>query len=209
MFDLRNLLSIAPVYQSFQDLIGGSARREYVARYLRPEPGMRVLDIGCGPGDIVRFLDPSIDYTGVDLSAAYIASARKRFFDRGRFLNESVSDLTVREPASFDRVMANGLIHHLDDAETRQLLEIARAALKPQGQFVSIDPCFESGQSAVARYIVGKDRGRHVRPREKYVALASELFPEMTFDVRHDLIRIPYTHVVMVCQAQAAAIRAA
>lgn len=209
MFALRNLLSIAPLYRAFQDTIGGNARREYIARYLRPEPGMRVLDIGCGPGDILRFLDPSIDYTGVDLSPAYIESARKNFGARGRFLNESVSELTVREPASFDRVMANGLIHHLDDSEARQLLEIARRALKPTGQFVTIDGCYEAGQSAMARYIISKDRGEHVRPRSEYVALAREVFPHLTDEVRHNLMRIPYTHVIMVCRLQAAARSAA
>jgi cyclopropane fatty-acyl-phospholipid synthase-like methyltransferase len=209
MFDLRSVLSIASVYSAFQSAVGGDCRREYLARYVRPEPGMRVLDIGCGPCDFLSYLDPSIDYTGVDLSAAYIESARKKFGARGRFLNESVSDLTVREPASFDRVMANGLIHHLNDSEVRQLLDIAKRALKPDGCFVSVDGCYVEGQSALARYILSKDRGHHVRQRDQYIALAREVFPEMTADVRHDLLRIPYTHVIMVCRAQAASTRAA
>ena len=196
---VRNLLSISAVYRSFQSLAGGNARREYVQQYLRPEPGMRVLDIGCGPGDIVSHLDPSIDYTGVDLSAAYIDSARKKFGTRGRFLNESVAELTLREPGSFDRVMANGLIHHLTDAEVRQLLDVAQRALKPGGWFVSIDGCFESGQSRIARYLIGKDRGEHVRDRNAYLALVNEIFPQVEFEIRHDLMRVPYTHIIMRC----------
>src|SRR5436305_1563113 len=109
MASLRNILNLAPVYRFFQDLLGGNSRREYAGCYLQPRPGMRVLDIGCGPGDILRFLDPSIDYTGVDLSRSYIEHARKRFGERGRFLNESVANLALREPNNFDLVMANGL----------------------------------------------------------------------------------------------------
>lgn len=199
MFALQKILSFALVYRTFQDAIGGGSRREYVRRYLKPESGMRVLDIGCGPGDILRFLDPSIDYTGVDLSAVYIEYARKNFGARGRFFNESVGDLAVREPGSFDRVMANGLFHHLNDAEARQLLVIAQQALKPDGVFVSIDGCYEAGQSAIARYLINKDRGEHVRRRAEYVALAREVFPNVTYEIRHDLMRVPYTHLIMMC----------
>jgi cyclopropane fatty-acyl-phospholipid synthase-like methyltransferase len=205
MLDPRKLLSFSPVYRAFQDLMGGNARREYVRLYLQPAPGMRVLDIGCGPGDILRYLDPSIQYTGVDLSPAYIAHARKNFGDRGRFLNESVNDLTLREPASFDRVMANGLFHHLDDAEARQLLDVAQRALKPAGRFVSIDCCYEAGQSAIARYLINKDRGNHVRRRAEYVALAREVFPDATYEIRHNLARVPYTHLIMMCPQREAA----
>lgn len=202
---VREILSVPAIYRAFQGLIGGNARRNYARQYLRLEPGMRVLDIGCGPGDIVSCLDPSIDYTGVDLSPAYIASARKIFGTRGRFFNESVNDLTLREPESFDRVMANGLIHHLTDAETRSLLDVAQRALKPGGWFVSIDGCLEAGQSKIARYLIGKDRGEHVRDRGAYLALVREVFPQVEFEIRHSLMRVPYTHIIMRCPQPAAA----
>lgn len=206
MPEIRTILSVSAIYRAFQSLIGGNARRDYVRQYLRLEPGMRVLDIGCGPGDIVSLLDPSIDYTGVDLSAAYIESAREKFGTRGRFLNESVNDLTLKEPGSFDRVMANGLIHHLTDTEVRTLLSIARRALKPGGWFVSIDGCLETGQSKIARYLLGKDRGEHVRHRPAYLALACEVFPNVEYEIRHDLMRVPYTHIIMRCPESAEAI---
>lgn len=203
MLDPRRLLGNSSFYQFAQGVMGGRARQEYVERYIRPEPGMRILDVGCGPGDVLRFLPASVDYTGVDLSAEYISSARKAFGDRGRFLNEAVGDLTVREPHSFDRVMANGLIHHLDDADARKLLAVAKAALKPGGWFVSIDGCFESGQSRLARFFLRRDRGQFVRQRDEYLALAREVFPDLEHEVRHDLMRIPYTHLILRCPAGA------
>ncbi len=36
MLALRNMLSIAPLYRLFQDLVGGNSRQEYVTRYVRP-----------------------------------------------------------------------------------------------------------------------------------------------------------------------------
>jgi SAM-dependent methyltransferase/predicted O-methyltransferase YrrM len=39
----------------------------------------RVLDVGCGTGDLVAYLDPTIGYVGVDISPTAIAQARHRF----------------------------------------------------------------------------------------------------------------------------------
>ena len=205
MLDPRKLLGVAAVYRFAMDVMGGRARQDYVAGYIQPAAGMRILDIGCGPGDILRFLPPTVEYTGVDLSGEYIAHARRHFGTRGRFLNEAVADLTVREAGTFDRVLATGLIHHLDDAEVRKLLAVARAALKPDGWFVSLDGCFEPGQSRVARYFLRKDRGKFVRRREEYLALAAGTFPTVEHEVRHDLMRIPYTHIILRCQGGAGA----
>jgi SAM-dependent methyltransferase len=211
MPDPRDLLAFSPVYRFVQWVFGGGARHAYVRDYLRVLPGERVLDVGCGPADVLAHLDPSVRYTGVDLSPRYIDAARRRFGGRGEFYLESVRDTTVREPGSFDLVMANGLIHHLDDEEARRLLETAREALKPTGRFVSLDGCFVAGQGRLARWLVSRDRGRFVRHRDDYLRLAREVFPSVTWDVRHDLTRVPYTHLIMTCRpaARAAARRAA
>src|SRR5262245_64697948 len=92
---VRNLLALPAFYRAFGRLIGGSARETYVREYLRPVAGERVLDIGCGPGDILAFLPP-VRYVGVDLSANYIAAARARYGTRGEFRCEDVADLAVR-----------------------------------------------------------------------------------------------------------------
>lgn len=200
--DVRRFLGISWVYRAFQSVAGGKGRSIYVHEYLQPRPGMRVLDIGCGPGNILNHLDKSVDYTGVDLSSAYILHAKRNFGTRGRFLNESVSNLVVRESNSFDLVMANGLIHHLDDPDARSLLHIAKNALKPDGRFVSLDGCFAEGQSRLARLIVSCDRGQFVRTLQQYIELAKQYFPTVQYHVRHDLTTLPYTHLIMSCSPQ-------
>ena len=44
-----------------------------------------------------------------------------------------------------------------------------------------------------------KDRGKFVRTREEYLRLASARFPKVEPHLRHDLLRIPYTHLIMRC----------
>jgi SAM-dependent methyltransferase len=96
-------------------------------------------------------------------------------------------------------VIAHGVLHHLDDDQARTLFRVARRALKPGGRLVTYDGCFTPDQSAAARFVVSLDRGRHVRTREAYERLARGEFSEVRTFVRHDLVRIPYTHLIMEC----------
>src|SRR4051795_11038413 len=104
MVGLRSLLSLAPVYASFQKLAGNDRlRHAYVRDVVRPRPGDAVLDVGCGPADILEYL-PDVRYFGGALSDRYIAAGRKRYGDRGQFECKPVAALTADRPRSFDIV---------------------------------------------------------------------------------------------------------
>jgi SAM-dependent methyltransferase len=195
---MRSLLERPAVYSLFRRLVGrDSARSVYAREHLRLAPGQRVLDLGCGPGDILQFL-PAVDYVGYDINPAYIERARKRFAGRGKFHCQAVDEnLPVENP--FDVVIAHGVLHHLDDEAARALFRLARRALKPGGRLVTFDGCYAEGQPALARLFLSLDRGRHVRGRNAYEALARSAFEEVRSFVRHDLVRIPYTHLIMEC----------
>lgn len=199
MAGVKAILARPWVYRLFQRAVGAARLRSvYVRNYVRPFPGAHVLDIGCGPGDILDSL-PNTRYVGVDLSPEYIREARERYGSRGEFVCRSVSDLVVEQAGAFDIVLANGVLHHLDDAEADSLIAVARQALKPGGRFVSFDGCYSPGQNAVARWMLDNDRGTHVRRREEYLCLARGHFPAVESFLHHRLLNIPYTHLVMVC----------
>lgn len=192
------------MYRLFVRMIAGNVRARYLAEYVRPQHGERAFDIGCGPGDVLEYLPP-MDYVGVDINESYIRAARRRFGALGQFHCQSADNIVVAEPGSFDLVMANGLLHHLNDDECRRLFDVARQALKPSGRLVTFDGCFVPDQSAVARWILRLDRGRFVRTPAEYVQLARSAFGAVDSHVRHDMIRIPYTHHIMVCTRPTAA----
>jgi len=193
----RAVLSKPLAYVSLQRLLGADrSHRRFAAEYIRARPGDRVLDIGCGPGDALRVL-PEVAYLGVDLSPEYVASAEQRYGDRGRFriADVRVDDLAGEGP--FDVILAMGLLHHLDDDTVRGLLAAARRLLAADGRFVAIDPATVPGQHRIAAWLVSLDRGRHVRGPEELRGLAAESLPGVRATVRHDLLRVPYTHVVL------------
>jgi len=195
---IRSVLAVPQAYQLFWNVIGAPARsRTLVSEYIRPRAGDRILEIGCGPGTIVPYL-PACEYVGFDASAEYIEQARRRF-PQARFVCERVSEYTLPQPAYFDRVLALGIVHHLDDREALQLFQIAEKALKPGGKLVTLDGVWTGRQSAAARALLAHDRGEFVRSEEGYVRIASRVFDNVKASIRHDLLRIPYTHIILEC----------
>ncbi len=200
MIPVRDVLGVAAVYRSFQRILGGHARETYVREYVRPKLRDRVLDIGCGTADILEYLPSGVDYVGFDANTRYIDYARARFAQRARFFSGKVSDVIGADLAGFDVVLANAVVHHLTDAGAIELFELAKAALADRGRLVTLDGCFVDGQSRIARYFLAHDRGQFVRTEEAYVDLAGRVFSNVTSDIRHDLMRIPYTHILMECR---------
>jgi SAM-dependent methyltransferase len=194
------LLSSPAVYSAIQKLIGGTDGRAVVVRdFIRPQPGERILDIGCGPATMLNFLDGA-DYTGLDFNPAYIAEAKVRYGDRGTFLVQSVDDLAIESGEGFDTVLAIALLHHLSDAQSLSLFRSARSCLRKGGRLITLDCAWTTPQNLVAKLLITLDRGKNTRTPKEYERLARHEFASVQSVVRTDLNRFPYTHCIMTCQ---------
>lgn len=201
---IRSVLGAPRIYNAFQWLIGADTTvKTYVEDYVVPRAGARILDIGCGPGKVLEFLPRDVEYVGFDMNPSYIAYAERRFKGRGTFRCARVSGQSVTEMECFDIVQAMFILHHLSDGEAAQLFENAAASLRPGGYLVTIDPVIVDRQSRIARYVISKDRGQHVRTPEAYATLARSVFASVEMEVRHDLLRIPYSHCILKCTKHA------
>lgn len=198
--DIQSILAFPPLYRLFSNIVGGNARSLYVEKYVRSRNGDKILDIGCGSSDILLYL-PIVQYVGLDMSQAYIKSAKNRFGNIGTFLTKKLNKDTINElPSSdFDLVLATGVLHHLNDDDAIQLFKLAKSTLKPEGRLITLDGCYMKGQSWLARFILSRDRGKYIRTKDQYINLASKIFSNIKISIHHDLIRIPYTHIVMEC----------
>jgi len=199
---LQSMLAVPALYRLFGRLVGGGARERFIRDHLRPRPGDRVLDLGCGPGDLLADLPPC-DYVGVDLDPNYITAATAKYGTRGTFRCEPAEAVAEYEPASFDLVVMTGLLHHLDDAQAAAALAVARKALRPGGRLITLDGVFVPEQSRAARWMLKRDRGQFVRELPAYLRLAGASFPTVVPHVLHRMIRIPYTHLILECTAGA------
>ena len=83
---LLRWLKVPFLYNLFQDAIGGNAlRRNFIQSHVRARPGDKLIDIGCGPAQILPWL-PDVEYLGFDINRDYIASAQRTHGDKGTFL---------------------------------------------------------------------------------------------------------------------------
>ncbi|MGA9799643.1 MAG: class I SAM-dependent methyltransferase [Terriglobales bacterium] len=195
---VRSVLSRSWAYQSFWHAVGGEERNRVLLRdYIRAAQGDRVLDIGCGPGTMVPYL-PGTEYVGIDSSSEYIERARERY-PQARFVCQRVGEYDLVEPDYFDIVLALGVLHHLDDDEALMLFQIARAAMKPGARLITLDGVLIDDQSQVVKYLLARDRGRFVRSEAGYRKIASKVFTKVESSIRHDLLRIPYTVLILTC----------
>ena len=201
---IRAMLSHPLVYNVLQNLMGAARVRACIVRdYVRPFPGMRILDLGCGTAEILCSLPTDITYVGYDMSLEYIAAAQKRFSGRGTFHCRLLEQAEVAKLEPFDLVLGIGVLHHLDDASARQFMVVAQSALARGGRIYTLDPCYASGQSSIARFLISRDRGQHVRDVEGYRDLPRGLAAEVTGTLVHQSW-IPYTHWNMECRVSAA-----
>ncbi len=192
---IRRLLSSATIYEHFQRLMGKTALRdEFAQKYVRPAADLRILDVGCGPGDMARHCAPA-EYVGVDMSQKYIDSAISRFGADGDFYCVPLEQLSEDE-RDFDVAICIGVLHHLTDPVVRSISAEVHRRLRPGGRFIALEPHFHDGQHPVSKALISMDRGQNVRTQEGYESL---LAPEFDVTTHHEnnMFRVPYSLVIL------------
>jgi len=126
--ETRRLLLQAKMYDGYT---------EHALRVAGLRPGMRVLDIGCGPGDVSfiasRLVGPTGMVLGIDASAEIVELARARAAEltvHGVLFEQStIADITLDQPV--DAVIGRLILMHLPDAASA-LRDLA-AHVRPGG----------------------------------------------------------------------------
>lgn len=197
---IRAILSMPAIYSAFQNLLGARRVRKILCRdYIRARPGDVIVDVGCGPADILENIDSSVHYIGFDLSRPYIDAARRQYGERATFHCADITLLPGDAIPPCQVAIAIGLLHHLDDEGALRLLSNLHQRLAPGGRLITFDPAYWSDQARAARFMISKDRGQNVRNGDAYRDLAAQCFAQATLIRRDDLLNIPYTHAILEC----------
>lgn len=115
--------------------------------------GQRVLDVGCGTGNLVRATGKrhrDVELFGVDPDLKMLARAERKMRRAGLRvrLDRGFAQELAFPDASFDVVFSSLMLHHLDTASKDAMLAEARWVLKPGGLLVLADAVFhDHGQA--------------------------------------------------------------
>lgn len=197
---IRSILDNSFIYSFYHYLLGvGYRARVHVNEYIKPFKGAKILDIGCGPAYILEYLPKNIKYTGFDMNPHYIEHAKKKYGHRADFFCTKVAEVSPEHEKKYDIVLATAILHHLNDQDAINLFKIAFNGLKDTGYLITLDNAYIPNQSRISKFLISKDRGQNVRTPEGYLKLARKVFPNVTYEIRNDLFRIPYTHIIYSC----------
>lgn len=158
---------------------------EGVAEFLNPRAGERILDLGCGTGQLTqKIAESGVDVVGLDASPDMIGQARQNY-PRLRFVLADAAALQFDN--EFDAVFSNAALHWMLD-RAGVVAGVARA-LKKGGRFVA--ECGGSGnirilEGAIEK-IAAKYHGGQVPQKRTYYPAVGEyaaLLEQHGFEVR-------------------------
>jgi trans-aconitate 2-methyltransferase len=100
---------------------------------LAPASGERILDLGCGPGQLTaKIAEAGAEVVGIDHSPDMIGQARQNY-PQLQFKLANATSFQFDTP--FDAVFSNAVLHWVTDAEA--VVENVAASLKPGGRFLA------------------------------------------------------------------------
>ena len=150
-------------------------QKEVVIKYLSPGQSEPILDIGCGTGEFSVFFKPE-NYVGVDVEKRYIDFARKNY--QGKFLLDDATRLSFPDN-SFLKILIVGVLHHLDDAKSAEVLAEAERALAKSGKILILEDVNSPQNGVLTNLIHRLDKGKFIRDAEGYEDLLSPHFKVM------------------------------
>lgn len=132
-----------PYLRAFAPLVGPDATRQQVEalrQWLHLEPGMAVLDLGCGQGrHAVPLAAAGMHVTAQDRSPHMLALARQAADDGGVSVDWRQADMrTLADTARFDAVLSlfSSFGYFAEDEDNLAVLRAVAQALKPGGRFL-------------------------------------------------------------------------
>ncbi|WP_448613927.1 class I SAM-dependent methyltransferase [Modestobacter sp. URMC 112] len=153
---------LLPLYDPLTRLLGAGAAHRRLLDAAGLRPGHRVLEIGCGTGNLTlraKAGQPDATVAGLDPDEPALAQARRKARRRRLDvrLDQGTAAALPHPDASTDRVLSAFMLHHVPAGDREQALREVHRVLRPGGELHLVD----LGGDTAAHH----DHGPHRRGR--------------------------------------------
>tara|TARA_B100001250_G_scaffold335286_1_gene301468 strand:- start:121 stop:852 length:732 start_codon:yes stop_codon:yes gene_type:complete len=96
-----------------------------------------VLELASGTGRLTKcILDLGLDYTGLELSKAFLEVSKKKYTDQARFVLGDMCDFKLDMEFNFIFIGFNSFLHNLTLIDAKNCLRCVREHLEVEGKFL-------------------------------------------------------------------------
>ena len=195
---IYNLINNPLIYKIIQGVMSGTSFRNSIIKKNITKSNLKILDIGCGPAQIIEHL-PQCDYYGYDIDQRSIQYAKKKYYQKNfHFYCKKFNKTELKKLPKFDFIIFFGILHHLSNKEVHEILKLCKKLMKKNSKILTEDPILLENQNIVAKFLIKKDRGLNVRKKREYLGLLKKHFKKIKNKVIHQYF-IPYTWFTTVC----------
>jgi 2-polyprenyl-3-methyl-5-hydroxy-6-metoxy-1,4-benzoquinol methylase len=112
-----------------------TAQRRYLTLFSSPDIPERIVDIGCGRGEMLAMLvEEGHNVLGIDLDAGMVQACLDQGLDAVQ--DDAIHFLSQTEPDSLKGIFCAQVVEHLLTTELEELIRLSFAALQPDGALV-------------------------------------------------------------------------
>lgn len=195
---LHNVLNSPAVYKIVQKLMLGTKFRKSIIKKNIKKNNINVLDIGCGPAEIINCL-PNCNYYGYDTDKRSIDYAKNKYSEKNyHFYCRKFSKAELKKLPKFDFVILFGIMHHLSDSEVNSIINIFKKKMKKKSILLTEDPILVKNQNFFAKFLIINDRGNNVREKKQYLNILKRHFSNLKVKISHQTFP-PYTWFTTIC----------
>jgi len=158
--------------------------RKHMSPILSPHSGMssKVLDFGSGPGIMSVFFE---NYVGVDTDQTRVETATAAFPDKYFSKIDYITSQNQSIPfenGTFDVVLLNDCVHHINNKHMHYILQEIRRVLKPTGRIMLREP---NRETSLFTWTITElfENGNYVRNIVEYKDL---LNCDIEYEMQHD-----------------------
>lgn len=197
---VKRLLKFPEVYNLYQSLIGAdSYLKKFAHAFLKDDNKqlIKILDVGCGTSNIVKFLGKNVDYVGFDCSKKYIEYS-KRKYPNHLFLNKSVLE-KIDTIQNFDVIISLGVMAALNDETLKDMLAILRSYANKNTKILLADMNYSQSASKLEKFLCKNERNSYIRGEKDYLNILSQFFNIENIHHWDKVYRIPYHKIIFEC----------